>query len=299
MAERLDVAIVAPAFVYIPLWVAVNDGIFAAEGLDVHVEVAGGTTHGVTERLIDGRSQIGIGTPEGVLLDSESRLAIVAGHANRAELSLVAQARFTSIEALHGAAFGVASLTEGTAFILREILAQHGLHDGDYHLVEVGTHPVRWQALQAGTLDAALQLVPFNLMARDAGFSILAHASDYVPAYAFTTVNVRSDWAAANGSALERFLRALMAATAVIYEDTAASVVIAATKSGVPAPYVEQALSVLVHGGVVAPDLALDAAGLAKVGETLAAAGKRISFDPLSVVDLSWLGRARQEMIRA
>ncbi|WP_317996925.1 ABC transporter substrate-binding protein [Vulcanimicrobium alpinum] len=293
---RMTVAIVAPAFVYMPLWAAASEGLFRDEGLDVTIEVAGGTTHGVTERLLDGRAQIGIGTPEGVLLDGSGDLVIIAGHANRAALSLVAQPRFRNVGELRGARFGVASLTEGTAYILREMLAQRGLHDGDYALLEVGTHPVRWEALKAGTLDAALQLVPFNYMAEDAGFAILAQAYDDVPDYAFTTVNVRRSWAGAQPAIVEAFLRALLRGTAWIYDHPAASVRVAASASGVPEAYVERAVREFVDRRVVARDLSLSRAGLAKVEETLAHAGATRAADADRAIDLRALERARASL---
>ena len=51
------------------------------------------------------------------------------------------------------------------------MMAAHGLHQPkDFQFVMAGAHPQRWKALQAGTLDAAIQLVPFNYMAEEAGF---------------------------------------------------------------------------------------------------------------------------------
>lgn len=295
---KIDVAIVAPAFVYIPLWIGLRKGFFQDEALDVAISVAGSATHDVTKRIEDGRSHIGIGTPEGVLLDATERLVIAAGHANRAALSLVAQSRFQRIEDLRGASLGVASLTEGTAFILRDILAKHGLTHGDYEIVEAGTHPVRWEALKAGSLDAALQLVPFNFMAAAAGFSLLGEASDYVPAYAFTTVNLRRDWAASEAPALEAFLRALARATAFVYDHPSDIRDEASAFTRLPTQLVDRALGVLVDGEVVARDLRLDHAGLEAVSDILRRAGTPALQSLESAVDLRWLERAQQGMAR-
>ena len=44
-----------------------------------------------------------------------------------------------------------------------------------------GAHPQRWEALKAGTLDAAIQLVPFNYIAEESGFPNLGDVDEYVP----------------------------------------------------------------------------------------------------------------------
>jgi hypothetical protein len=102
---------------------------------------------------------------------------------------------------------------EGTAFIMQEILASHGLRNqSDYTLKAVGGAPTRWRLLQEGAIDGGLQTVPLNYLAQDAGFSELADASAYVPEYQFTTVNVRSDWAAAHRTQVMAFLKTMMRA---------------------------------------------------------------------------------------
>jgi TRAP-type uncharacterized transport system substrate-binding protein len=52
------------------------------------------------------------------------------------------------------------------------MLAAHGLtYPGDYDFALEGSHVERWKALQAGTIDAALQMIPYDYLAADAGFT--------------------------------------------------------------------------------------------------------------------------------
>ena len=68
-----------------------------------------------------------------------------------------------------------------------EVLRQHGLHyPGDYEFAVVGVHPARWKALQEGTIDAAVQLIPLNFVAEDAGYNNLGEVTDYIPEIVFT-----------------------------------------------------------------------------------------------------------------
>jgi hypothetical protein len=65
--------------------------MFAEEGLDVAIELYEGVDE-VTNRLRDGRAQLGYGITEHVVLDSEACgfLEIIGGNVNRLPFSLIA-----------------------------------------------------------------------------------------------------------------------------------------------------------------------------------------------------------------
>ena len=59
------------------------------------------------------------------------------------------------------------------------MLAAHGLaYPADYDFALEGSHVERWKALQAGTIDAALQMIPYDAMAVDAGFTDLGPVTE-------------------------------------------------------------------------------------------------------------------------
>ena len=255
----IHVGVVSKAFVYLPLWVGQRRGIFQALGLDVTAEVLGSGDN-VTAALKTGAAQIGMTTPEGAIIDRANggRLEIIAGNSNKLLFSLVARPHFHGIDELRGATIGVSSLNEGTTFILQEILTAHGLHaPGDYRLSVVGTHPIRWQLLQEGTIDAGLQLIPFNYMAEDAGYSILADAAQYVPDYLFTSVNVDSTWAEENAETVTAFLAALIRATDVMYDQAneAEMAEIAVAETETESRYAARAVSDIIANETVPKDL--------------------------------------------
>jgi len=142
-------------------------------------------------------------------------LRVVAANVNRLPLSLISHPRFKRIEDLKGAVLGTSSLTEGTALYTMEVLRRHGLnYPGDYTFNVVGLHPARWKALQEATIDAAVQLIPLNFIAEDAGFRNLGEVTDYIPQIAFTALIVDRRWAQKNRPHLVAFLKALIQATA-------------------------------------------------------------------------------------
>ena len=69
---KLTFTAVSRNYFNLPIWIAQHRGLFEAEGLDVAIELYEGVDE-VTNRLRDGRAQLGYGITEHVVLDSEAR----------------------------------------------------------------------------------------------------------------------------------------------------------------------------------------------------------------------------------
>ena len=204
------------------------------------------------------------------------RLRLIAGNVNRLPLSLIANPRFKRIEELKGAKLGTSSLTEGTALYTMEVLRQHGLnYPGDYEFAVVGVHPARWKALQEGTIDAAVQLIPLNFVGVDAGYSNLGEVSDYIPEILFTALVADHEWARANRADLVAYLRALSEATRWLYDPANDAKLTALTSEIAQAEgrYARQALDYMRKKQVFQRDLAIPEAAFAKSVELMAKAG--------------------------
>jgi len=265
--DQITIGMVAPAFLFFPIWVAQDRGFFAAEGIGVRM-VMHGATDKVTTALREGETQIGMVTPEGVIGDAAlgGTLRLIAGNANRAPLSLIVQKGIERIADLRGKRVGTSSLKEGTAVLVQTILAAHGLrYPGDYEFAIVGAHPQRWEHLQKGTIDAGLQLLPLNYVAEDAGFRNLAETSDYVPRYAFAAIGVDQRWAASNRGLVVRVLKVLLAAT--VWADTqrdAAAAILAHAANTSPA-YALRGLNEMLDRGATPRDLRIEPEALEAV----------------------------------
>jgi NitT/TauT family transport system substrate-binding protein len=296
-ADDVTVGIVAPAYVCAPLWIAQRLGMFERVGIRATAQIVG-TTDGTTEAARSGAVQLALTAPEGAIVDSMTggRLQVVAGLANRPPLSLVAQARYRSIEDLRGARIGTSSLTEGTCHIVDEMLAAHGLVRGrDYEFVLAGAHPQRWEALKSGTIDAALQLIPFDYIAEEAGFSNLGAAATYVPEFAFSTVVVRGDWAQSRRDLVERFLTALLDAVAWLYMNVDEAASIAAEESKTALRHALRACRELAGQGAIPRDLEISQNALARTIESMRASGvmpEHAVRGAASAIDRSYLESA-------
>ena len=162
----------AVGFNWLPVLAAERQGIFERHGLRVSIKRMG-TVDKATAGVKSGELNIAITPPEGAIRDCAAggNLRIDRRQREPAAAFAVANPRFKRIEELKGAKLGTSSLTEGTAIYTMEVLRQHGLnYPGDYEFAVVGVHPARWKALQEGTIDAAVQLIPLNFVAFDAGY---------------------------------------------------------------------------------------------------------------------------------
>jgi NitT/TauT family transport system substrate-binding protein len=263
--ERMEIGVVVPSVLYAPIWIAERRGFLAEEGLSVRLR-SFGTTDGVTKALRDGVVSVTVGSPEGTILDAISggELRMCAGFVNKPPLSMIAQPRYHSMAELRGARLGTSSLKEGTCHLMTRMMAAHGLQQPrDFQFVLAGAHPQRWEALKAGTLDAAIQLVPFNYIAEEAGFPNLGDVDDYVPDFLFCAVCTRLSLAKAHPQQLTGLLRALRRGTAALYADPeGAAVTIADDVQGNPA-HTRRACRDLVAKRAIPQDLAVGPAAFA------------------------------------
>jgi NitT/TauT family transport system substrate-binding protein len=129
------------------------------------------------------------------------------------------------------------------------MLAAHGLaFPADYDFALEGSHVERWKALQAGTIDAALQMIPYDAMAADAGFTDLGPVTEE---FALSAVCVRLP---AERVMLSAFLAALAEAAEWFHGHVEESAAIAARRTSVDPRYALGACQALAADGVIPPD---------------------------------------------
>ena len=274
---RIRIAAGGIGFNFLPVYVAEREHLFAENGLAVETNLLPSVDK-ATAAVKDGACDIAITPPEGAIRDAVAggRLRVIAANVNRLPLSLIAQPRFKRIEDLKGAVLGTSSLTEGTALYTMEVLRQHGLHyPGDYTFNVVGLHPARWKALQEGAIDAAVQLIPLNFIAEDAGFGNLGEVTDYIPEIAFTALIVGRKWAESNRRSVVAFLRSLILATDWMYDpaNDAALLALMAEVIHAEGKYGRQSLDYLRSRSVFPRDLSIPRAAFAKTVELMRKAG--------------------------
>jgi ABC-type nitrate/sulfonate/bicarbonate transport system substrate-binding protein len=257
---EIEIGIVVPALIYAPVWLAEQRGFLRDEGLSIRLR-SFGSTDATTAALRDGVVPVTIGSPEGSIADALSGgdLRLVSGFINRPPLSMIGQPRYHSIAELRGAKLGTTSLKEGTCHLMEKMMAAHGMYQpADFQFVMAGAHPQRWEALKAGTLDAAIQLVPFNYIAEEAGYPNLGNVDEYVPEFLFCAVCTRMKWANENRDRTIGLLRALRRGVEALYDDPAGAAAVVLDRVNVAPHHARRACREFVSKKVIPEDLSIN-----------------------------------------
>lgn len=294
-SRTIRVARISTTFYYVPLWLAMEHGMFGARGISVELEQIGDGAVS-TERLRTGDLDISIAPPDGVIADSAANgpLRVIAGNTSGLSHNLIALPKFKQVSDLRGAHIGCISMTEGSTFHFQEIAKQHGLDVSDYRLDPVGGAPTRHKLLLEGKIDAGLQSIPFTYMEEEAGLVDLAKASDYVPDYQFNSINANSAWTADNVDLTVDFLAAMIEATKLMHSDRAAAAAAAAREMNIELRFAERAWDDFMDLRIMPADLSVSEPGLKKVAELMAKAGviKDGLPEPSQYVDMRYRDQA-------
>lgn len=209
----LRYGIVSKTATYWNTYVALEQDLFAGEGLDVQLTLTGST--GATIRAVAaGEIDLGGCSPDELISAREAGLdlVVVGGIINRPVSRIVGVPKVGSLEQLAGRRVGVNQLRGSVSMVLRAALATRGVSEDRVKFVEAGTTPEMAAKLRSGELDAAMLTAPFDLALVAEGFNALADVGLMLPRYAFTTVNARRDWADGHRRELAAFFAATWAA---------------------------------------------------------------------------------------
>jgi ABC-type nitrate/sulfonate/bicarbonate transport system substrate-binding protein len=210
------------------LYVGQDKGFFAEHGIAVEIQ---GTPNSVTQMtdFSQGKFDIAMTAVDNIVayvegqgeapIGSQPDFMAVMG-SDSGFLSLVASPSIASIEALAGKTLSVDATTTGYAFVLYEIMRRNGLDKdrGDYGIVRAGGMVQRWNALREGHHAATLLSAPYNIIAKNAGFSEFVKATDVIGPYQGNAAAVRRTWARQNRSKILSYIRAYRRSIAWLYQ---------------------------------------------------------------------------------
>lgn len=177
--------IVSRTATYWPLYLMARDGL-------VDLVELGSTAAGV-DALLAKTVDLAATCPDELIVSGRP-LRIAAGLVARPPASLLARAAIGSVDSLRGARIATTSPRGSVSTFLRAFLRSRGLDRGDYTEVAVGTTPAQAEALERGSVDAAMLTFPFDERLEASGFRTLADVGDELGPCAFTTINVREGW---------------------------------------------------------------------------------------------------------
>lgn len=241
--KKIKAGAISRNYFNMPFWIALKQGMFLEEGLDVTLELFEPIDE-VWRGLKSGYLDIALGVTEQVILEREQGgdLEIVGGNINRLPFSFITAKEITSFEHLRGKTIGVSSIRSGSSSLVMKIMASHGLeYPRDYSLQEVGPILSRWTKLQEGVIAGGLQGAPLNYIALDAGYHSLCEPRDQIPWFQFTSLNVSGKWGREHEQEMNGFLRAFVRAHQWFYEHPEDCKKIAMLETGITAEYADRA----------------------------------------------------------
>jgi NitT/TauT family transport system substrate-binding protein len=167
--ETLNVAFAADAAVYAPMFIAIEKGYFAEEGLEIEIIKAGGGV--ATPALISGEMQYSTSAAaalSAMLLGAP--LKIIYTNADRTNYGLYATTPdVRTLRDLVGKTIGVQSRGDTMEVAARMALTQSSVDPDSVGYIAVGVGPQRLGAMQAGSVAAVVLSVADAAQAEEAG----------------------------------------------------------------------------------------------------------------------------------
>jgi NitT/TauT family transport system substrate-binding protein len=157
-------------------WIANDAGFFRKNGLDVEfIFIEGGPR--AIQSLTAGEVQFALVAGAPVMQSNlrGSSVVLVTGFLNTLDYQFIVDRTITRPDQLKGKAVAVSQPGSSSDFAMRYALDKYGLEAGkDVSLVEIGSQPARFAALQSGKIQGVMIAVPLTLTAKKMGFNVLA-----------------------------------------------------------------------------------------------------------------------------
>ncbi len=210
---------IVPVTIYAPLYIALEKGYFAEEGLRVELIPVEGGTENVVQVAAGNFEAAGGGVGAG-LLNAAARgvtFEIVAPlHTERPPLTspfVVSKQRYDSGELtemadLAGLTVSTNAKGAATEYWLWRALQQGGLDFPDVTVTGVGFREVA-AALESGSLDGAILGEPLVTLAEQQGL-VARLSEDFIDSFTSTVIYLNKEWSAANPELAQGFVTAYL-----------------------------------------------------------------------------------------
>src|SRR5262252_4720268 len=206
---HLKVAIISVTATYVPLFLAVDDGLFAKEGLQVELlPFRGGSD--LIKAVVSGSADVGVVSLAEVAsgIAAGQPLKAFYGGFNVPAFDWYAVPSIHSIADAKGKRFGVTQYGSSTDFLTRYALASNGIDPAkDVQIVQGGDSPTRLAAMQAGQIDVNIFAAPDSFVAAERGYSRILRQKDLAPDYPYHVFSAMEPFIAANPKTIRALLR--------------------------------------------------------------------------------------------
>jgi NitT/TauT family transport system substrate-binding protein len=264
-AQSLKVGMTSKTLFYLPFYVGMKKGFYAAENLRVEL-IFIGRRDVQLQALIAGEIQFGALNSDGVILVNEKggNLKVIAGVDNAAPYILVGGKAYKKIEDLRGARIGVSGLRGGATSVLTDYLKSKGFqYPRDYKFTVIsGGTTARLSALETGAIAAGLLGIPYSDIAIDQAINRLGDTMEVIPTYQFNGITVNPPWAEKNRATVVKFLKAHIRSLRWIHEQPDQATELFISEMGVKQPYARRGIDYFTKNKVFPVDGAVTIEGL-------------------------------------
>jgi NitT/TauT family transport system substrate-binding protein len=206
---RIKVGIISVTATYVPLYLAVDDGLFAREGLQVDLlPFRGGSD--LIKAVVAGSADVGVVSLAEVTsgIAAGQPLKAFYGGFNVPAFDWYAVPSVHSIAEAKGKRFGVTQYGSSTDFLTRYALASNGLDPSkDVQIVQGGDSPTRLAAMQAGQIDVNIFAAPDTFVAADRGYTRILRQKALAPDYPYHVFGAMEAFIAAHPNTIRALLR--------------------------------------------------------------------------------------------
>ena len=174
--EKITIAYSSISGHMAPLWITQDRGFFRKHGLDVQlVFIESGSTaaKSLISKDVGFAQMAGAGVVQSHLQGTD--IVMIAGFLNTMDYQLMVEKSISRPDHLRGKTLAVSRLGSSSDFATRYALNKYGLMpERDVTILEIGSQPARFAALEAGKIQGAMVAVPLTLKAKALGFHALA-----------------------------------------------------------------------------------------------------------------------------
>jgi NitT/TauT family transport system substrate-binding protein len=159
-----------------PAWIAQDQGFFRKYGFDAQLLFVEGGSRTV-QTLISGDVLAAQVAGSSVLQSNlqGSGVVMVAGFLNTMDYKLIVSRDITRPDQLKGKTMAVSRIGSSSDFATRYALEKYGLApDKDVAIVQIGSQPARFSALESGKIHGAMIAIPLTAKAKKMGLNTLA-----------------------------------------------------------------------------------------------------------------------------
>jgi len=218
---HLTIGLAVPGATYLPLYVGVDEGTFAKQGIQAEVvEFRGGSD--LIKAVVSGSVDIGVVSLAEILSGIDAGQPLKAFYAgfNIPNFDWYAVSSIKSLEEAKGKRIGITQYGSSSDFITRYALTVNGIDPvKDVQIIQAGPPATRLAAMKAGQLDISIFSTPEKFLAAEQGYKLIysqRQLSDDYPQHLFFATE---SFLAGNANTVKALLRAHTAAVRLAKQD--------------------------------------------------------------------------------